>query len=292
MRLRSDSESARPPRTSGWCPRSSILSSFLKKEKPAFSVINAWTKIKTEKGWYKLLSRREWGCSIAYNGLTLLLGVWISSWGVWHLGSRHFSSEGVALLLGVRLILTRSGCSYWQFVSRRSATLLGRWAVFKRGTVALRGGAFFMGRVFFNLSWNFDLLQLRERPCSGDVAVLIGECCRSVTFWFGSGSADPCLWQMDPAPDPAIFVIDLQDANKKLFFLLFTFWRYCYIIFQRQKIAKKSQYSRNQGFSYCCCLMKEGSGSGCVYAVHLTNGSGSRRHKNIRILPIRIRNTA
>ena len=26
---------------------------------------------------------------------------------------------------------------------------------------------------------------------------------------------------MDPDPDPAIFVIDLQDANKKLFFLLF-----------------------------------------------------------------------
>ncbi len=28
----------------------------------------------------------------------------------------------------------------------------------------------------------------------------------SVTFWY------------DPAPDPAIFVLDLQDANKKLFF--------------------------------------------------------------------------
>jgi hypothetical protein len=27
------------------------------------------------------------------------------------------------------------------------------------------------------------------------------------------GSADPCLRLMDP--DPAIFVIDLQDANKK-----------------------------------------------------------------------------
>ncbi len=26
---------------------------------------------------------------------------------------------------------------------------------------------------------------------------------------------------MDPAPDPAIFVLDLQDANIKLFFLLF-----------------------------------------------------------------------
>ncbi len=38
-------------------------------------------------------------------------------------------------------------------------------------------------------------------------------------------------------PDPAIFVIDLQDANKKLIFIFFiflnTFWRYIYIIFQR-----------------------------------------------------------
>ncbi len=39
-------------------------------------------------------------------------------------------------------------------------------------------------------------------------------------------------------PDPAIFVIDLQDASKKQIFLtqlflLFTFWRYIYIIFQR-----------------------------------------------------------
>jgi hypothetical protein len=25
----------------------------------------------------------------------------------------------------------------------------------------------------------------------------------------------------DPAPDPAIFVIDLQDANKKLFLLIY-----------------------------------------------------------------------
>jgi hypothetical protein len=34
------------------------------------------------------------------------------------------------------------------------------------------------------------------------------QCCGSLTFWYGSGSADPCLW-----PDPAIFVLDLQDAN-------------------------------------------------------------------------------
>ncbi len=42
----------------------------------------------------------------------------------------------------------------------------------------------------------------------------------SVIYWYGSGSrsADPCLWPMDPDPDHAIFVLDLQDANKKLFF--------------------------------------------------------------------------
>ncbi len=34
----------------------------------------------------------------------------------------------------------------------------------------------------------------------------------------GSGSADLCLWLMDP--DPAIFVIDFQDANKKLILFL------------------------------------------------------------------------
>ncbi len=47
------------------------------------------------------------------------------------------------------------------------------------------------------------------------------QCCGSMTFWYGSGSADPCLWQVDPYPDSAIFVIDLQDANKKLFFSSF-----------------------------------------------------------------------
>ena len=61
------------------------------------------------------------------------------------------------------------------------------------------------------------------------------QCCGSVTFSYGSGSANPCLWPMDP--DPAIFVLDLQDANKKLFlyseFFANYFWRYIYIIFLR-----------------------------------------------------------
>jgi hypothetical protein len=37
------------------------------------------------------------------------------------------------------------------------------------------------------------------------------QCCGSITFWRGFGSADPCLWLMDP--DPAIFFIDLQDIQ-------------------------------------------------------------------------------
>ncbi len=43
------------------------------------------------------------------------------------------------------------------------------------------------------------------------------------------------LWLMDP--DPAIFVNDLQDVNKKL--LLNTFLRYFYLIFQRYNVIKK-----------------------------------------------------
>ncbi len=49
----------------------------------------------------------------------------------------------------------------------------------------------------------------------------------------GFGSADPCIWLMDP--DSAIFVIVLQDVNKKLVFLLIAFRRYIYIIFSKIK---------------------------------------------------------
>jgi hypothetical protein len=37
---------------------------------------------------------------------------------------------------------------------------------------------------------------------------------------------------------------------------------YSYIILRRQKVKKKSQNSKNQGFSYYVCLMMEGSGAG------------------------------
>ncbi len=49
------------------------------------------------------------------------------------------------------------------------------------------------------------------------------QCCGSVTFWYGSGSADLNLWftDSDPTSDPAIFFSDLQDGNQKFCFLLF-----------------------------------------------------------------------
>ncbi len=52
------------------------------------------------------------------------------------------------------------------------------------------------------------------------VVLRSGQRCGFMTLWFGSGSGsgsvDPCLWLMDP--DPAIFVIIVQDANKKQIF--------------------------------------------------------------------------
>ncbi len=72
--------------------------------------------------------------------------------------------------------------------------------------------------------------------------------CGSMTFWYGFGSADSCLFPMDPDPDASIFVIDLQDANEKLICKK-SFWKYG---------TFTSQSSRNEGFSYNFCLMIDG----------------------------------
>jgi hypothetical protein len=100
---------------------------------------------------------------------------------------------------------------------------------------------------------------------------------------------------MDPDsdPDPAIFVIDLQDASKKLIFN--TIFSAYYLLklnlhhFSKIKSQKESQNRRNQGFSYYFCMMIEGSGAGSG-SIPLAgrSGSGSERPKNMWI---RIRNT-
>jgi hypothetical protein len=80
---------------------------------------------------------------------------------------------------------------------------------------------------------------------------------------------------MDPDldPDPAFFVIDLQDASKKLIFLrnFFCLLRFeaTFTSFFEDKKSNESQNNRNQGFSYYFCMMIEGSGS------RAGSGSGS-----------------
>jgi hypothetical protein len=87
---------------------------------------------------------------------------------------------------------------------------------------------------------------------------------------------------MDPDPDadPSVFIIDLNDANKKL---VFKKKFPCILLFEgtfTSFIKIKSHNSKNEGLSYYkvpICLMIE--------------GSISRRPKNMWIR-IRIRNTA
>jgi hypothetical protein len=59
---------------------------------------------------------------------------------------------------------------------------------------------------------------------------------------------------MDPDPDLAIFVIDLQDASKKLIFnIIFSAYYFLKVHlhhFSKIKSQKESQTRRNQGFSY------------------------------------------
>ncbi len=120
------------------------------------------------------------------------------------------------------------------------------------------------------------------------------QCSGSMTFWggSGSGSSDPCFWLMDPYP--AIFVIDLQHASKKLIFnTIFSAYYFLKVHlhhFSKIKSQKESQNIRNQGLSYYFWMMMEGSGSG---SIPLTSGSGSGswRPKNMWIWWIRIRNT-
>jgi hypothetical protein len=46
----------------------------------------------------------------------------------------------------------------------------------------------------------------------------------------------------------AIFIIDLQDANKKIMFYVFTFGSYIYIIFQRKKVKRGHKTVEINGF--------------------------------------------
>jgi hypothetical protein len=83
-------------------------------------------------------------------------------------------------------------------------------------------------------------------------------------------------------PDPAIFVIDLQDANKKLIILKTSYSAYYFLkvhLHHFSKIISQKEVTKllESRFFLLFWLMIE--------------GSGSRRSKNIRNPRIRIRNT-
>jgi hypothetical protein len=91
---------------------------------------------------------------------------------------------------------------------------------------------------------------------------------------------------LDVDPDPAIFVIDLQQKTNKKFF-------YCLLLSEGTFTSflkdEKVQNSHKTGFSYYFfCLMIEGSGSGSI-PLTSGSGSGSGRPKNMWRW-IRIRN--
>ncbi len=73
----------------------------------------------------------------------------------------------------------------------------------------------------------------------------------------------PILGLMDPAPECALFVSDLQDANKNNFYMFFAYYFLKVHLHHssQKKVIKMSQNSRNQGFSCFFCLIMGGSES-------------------------------
>jgi hypothetical protein len=81
-------------------------------------------------------------------------------------------------------------------------------------------------------------------PGSGSTTLIFQQCCGSVTFWYGTGSADPCRQNRirgslppDPDTDPTLFASGFQDDNNKKgvfpIFFAYHFLNVGYISLQR-----------------------------------------------------------
>jgi hypothetical protein len=78
----------------------------------------------------------------------------------------------------------------------------------------------------FQVNTCFCCQHFRAKPKRNPIS---GAVFRIQDIWCGSGfgSADPSLWLMDP--DPAIFKIDLEDANKNYRNFLLSFPAYYFL---------------------------------------------------------------
>ncbi len=119
-------------------------------------------------------------------------------WRILHMGVDRESSEGVVY---IKTLSTEDAGKVFRSVSP---------------------GHCWYCRIFsFICGINFSHSHNKCLSCHYNLAAGLGfvskQCSGSMTFWCGSGSGstDAFLWLMESDPDPAIFVIGLQDAYKK-----------------------------------------------------------------------------
>jgi hypothetical protein len=139
------------------------------------------------------------------------------------------------------------------------------------------------------------------------------QCCGSVTFRYGSGSADPHLWLTDPdsdqtpdldPTDPYLWLkdpdLDLTPHRTWIRLWIRIRLRIWLRILLFSSMTFKIKSHREVTKQYYYCLIIEGSGAGSVYH---TNGSGSAwirifwlswiliRSRNVDPDPVRAKDT-
>jgi hypothetical protein len=107
-----------------------------------------------------------------------------------------------------------------------------------------------------------------------------------ILVWIRIRGTMPLTNGSDADKDPAVFVIDLQDANKKAIFKK----NFCLLLlkvylhhFSKIKSPKEITNRRNQGFSFYFCLMIKGSESRSR-SIPLCSGFGSGTRKHVDLV--------
>ncbi len=93
---------------------------------------------------------------------------------------------------------------------------------------------------------------LSALPSSGEATkeIIRRQCCGSVTFWYGSGSANPYHWLPDLDPDTAFSSGADKMPTKKCFLLEFFAYFFLNVHLKQfsQIVKEKSRNSKNHSF--------------------------------------------